>query len=296
MAEGGRAELSRRDVALAVVAALAFATSGPLGKVAASVPAIAIACARTGIAALILALVSPRQLARALASLSRRQRGGVVLAGALLGAHFALFLGGLASTSLAAAVALVSLEPLAVVLAAFVAFGIRPKRGELLGLLVATAGAVVVASGAGAGEHRLAGDLMVLAAVGLYGAYVAFARGLRDALPATPYAAAVYGTASLVLLPFAIPLLLSSGVPSPRAALSVLGLAFVPTLIGHTLVQRAARHAPPVLVALVSPGETVGALAIGAVALGAAPTPREAAGAALVIAGATLAVVKPRYS
>ena len=284
-------ELSRRrDVWLVVVASLAFATAGPLAKVAASVPAVVMACARTGIAALILALVAPAALVRSLRALAGRQRAAVALAGALLAAHFALFLGGLAATSLAAAVALVSLEPIAVVLAAFFAFGIRPTPRELLGLLVATLGAVVVASGAGAGEHRLAGDLMVLAAVVIYGAYVAAARGLRDALPPLPYAAATYGMASLVLLPVALVLGFEAGLPRAQPALAVLALALIPTLIGHTLVQRVARRAPPVLVALVSPGETVGSLAIGALALSTAPTPREGAGCALVLLGATLAV------
>ena len=272
------------------MAAFAFATSGPLGKVASDVPAVVMACARTGIAAAILALVAPRILARSLRALSGRQRGAVALAGVLLGAHFALFFGGLATTSFAAAVALVSLEPIAVVLAAFFAFGIRPTPRELLGLLVATAGAVVVASGAGVGEHRLVGDLMVLAAVAIYGAYVASARGLRHALPPTPYAAAVYAVSTLFLLPLAIYLGMRAGVPRASSSLAVVGLALVPTLIGHTLVQRVARHAPPVLVALVSPGETVGSLAIGALLLGAKPTLREGIGCALVLVGATIAI------
>lgn len=286
----------RGYIALVIVAAIAFATSGPLGKIAATIPAIAVASARTGLAAIVLALVAPKELIRSLSSLSARRRAGVLLAGALLGAHFALFLGGLAATSLAAAVALVSLEPLAVVLAAFLAFRLRPSRRELAGLLVATAGAVVVASGAGAGEHRLAGDVMVLGAVALFGAYVASARGLRDAMPATQYAAAVYGTSALVLLPLALFTRIgaSSGPPSARALFAVLGLALIPTLIGHTLVQRAARHAPPVLVALVCPGETVGALAIGALAMGTLPTVREAIGATIVVVGATLAITGGR--
>jgi drug/metabolite transporter (DMT)-like permease len=282
----------RQNVWLVVIASLAFATSGPLGKVAASVPAVAVAAARTGIAGIILALVAPRLFARSLAGLSSRQRLGVLFAGALLGAHFVLFLAGLAATSLASAVALISLEPLAVVLAAFFVFRLRPTRREMYGLLIATAGAVVVASSAGQGEHRFSGDALVLGAVVLYGAYVAAARGLRDALPATQYASAVYLTASIVLLPLAVPLV--HEVPGARASAAVLGLAFIPTLIGHTFVQRAARTAPPVLVALVSAGETVGAILIGALAMGAWPTPREGLGAFIVLAGATLAIVGRR--
>jgi drug/metabolite transporter (DMT)-like permease len=283
-----------RTVALIVVASVAFATSGPFGKIAATVPAIAVAAMRTGLAAMLLALVDLRGLVRALRGLNRRQRIGVFVAGTLLGGHLALFLAGLASTSLAAAVSLVSLEPLAVVLAAFIAFRLRPTRLELAGLLVATVGAFVVASGAGAGEHRLSGDLIVLVAVALFGAYVASARGLRDALPATPYAAAVYGTSAVVLLPVAIPLLLTSSAPTFEASAAILGLALIPTLIGHTIVQRAARDAPPALVALVCPGETLGAIAIGAVFMRTPPTLREGIGAAIVLAGATLAIVGQR--
>jgi drug/metabolite transporter (DMT)-like permease len=288
--------IHRNDVWLVVIASLAFATAGPLGKVAAEVPAVVTACARTGIAAVILALVAPRLLASSVRALRGRQRMAVVLAGALLAAHFALFLAGLAATSLAAAVALVSLEPLAVVLAAFFAFGIRPTRREMLGLLLATLGAVVVASGAGAGEHRLAGDVMVLLAVVIYGIYVAAARGLRDAMPPLPYASAVFGTASLVLLPFALVLGMRAGVPAPKPAAAVLAMALIPTLVGHTLVQRVARRAPPALVALASPGETVGSLLIGALVLGTVPTVREAVGCALVVAGASLAVTARRGS
>lgn len=288
----------RREVVLAALAALAFATSAPLGKLAAPVPSVVVACARTGLAAVVLALVAPAALLSALRALSSKQRPMVVLAGALLAAHFALFLGGLAATSLAAAVALVSLEPIAVVLAAFVAFGERPTRRELLGLMLATLGALVVASGAGAGEHRLVGDVMVVGCVVLYGAYVAAARGLKDAMPALPYAATVYGTASLVLLPFAIAIGRSAagggaggGVAGGAVGLTaVVAMALVPTLIGHTLLQRVARTAPPVLVALVSPGETVGSLAIGLIVLGAQPTAREGIGAAIVVAGAIVAV------
>jgi drug/metabolite transporter (DMT)-like permease len=282
-------------VLLIAVASLAFATSGPLGKISATFPAFAVAALRTGIAAVVLALVDRRGFVSALRGLSRRQRAGVVVAGALLGGHLAFFLAGLATTSLAAAVSLVSLEPLAVVLAAFVAFRLKPTRLELIGLLVATAGAIVVASAAGAGEHRLTGDLVVLLAVVLFGAYVASARGLRDALPATPYAAAVYGTSALVLLPLALPIAIVHGeLPSFRASSAILGLALIPTLIGHTIVQRAARDAPPALVALVCPGETLGAIAIGAFAMGTPPSPREGIGAAIVLAGATIAILGQR--
>jgi drug/metabolite transporter (DMT)-like permease len=282
-----------RAALLVVVAALAFSTSAPLAKTAVGISPIAIAGGRTLVAALALFAVAPRVSMRALGALSAKQRAGLVLAGALLAAHFAFFQLGLAWTSLPAAVALVSLEPLSVVLVAWIAFRIRPTAAEAAGVIVATAGALVVASGAGHGEHTLVGDAIVLAAVVLFGAYVAAARGLRDAMPPLPYAASVYALCTLILAPFASYLARGAS-PPPFTWVAIVLLGLVPTLVGHTLVQTAARDVSPAVVAMVSPGETVGALVLGASLMGAVPSPREGAGALLVIGGATLAIMGSR--
>lgn len=276
-------------VAAVVVAALAFATSAPLARVAVGLSPLAVAAGRTAVASIVIMIMMPRAVYGSLAKVRGKQRAALVFAGVLLAAHFAMFMGGLARTSLPAAVALVSLEPLSVVLVAWAAFGIRPTRRETAGVLVATAGALVVATGAGQGEHRLLGDAMVVGAVILFGGYVAVARGLRDAMPVMPYAAAVYAVATLALAPFAIA---AAWGDTPPAATwgAVVALGLVPTLIGHTLVQSAARHLPPAVVALVSPGETIGSLAIGAFLLAAWPTRVETMGALLVVLGATIAI------
>jgi drug/metabolite transporter (DMT)-like permease len=72
--------------------------------------------------------------------------------------------------------------------------------------------------------------------------------------------------------------------------LALILLGVIPTLVGHTLVQVAARTAPPTIVALTSPGETVGSLAIGAALLRKWPTPIEGIGTAIILAGAVVAI------
>jgi drug/metabolite transporter (DMT)-like permease len=279
----------RADILVVVLASLAFATSAPLAKLAVGLPPVIVASGRTAIAACLLVLAAPSRTLAIYRSLPLRAWLGLLGAGACLGAHFALFLGGLAQTSFAATVALISLEPLAVVVAAWLAFGLAPRRAEWLGIVLAMAGAFVVSRGAGQGEHRLSGDLMVVAAVALYGVYVAAARGLRDSMPATPYAAAVYGIASVVLVPFFWAE--KSGTVPPSAWVALVLLAVIPTLVGHTLVQVAARTLAPSVVALTSPGETVGSLLIGAALLHKWPTRVEGAGAALILLGAVTAIV-----
>ncbi|HEY2514576.1 MAG TPA: DMT family transporter [Polyangiaceae bacterium] len=281
------------DLFVVILAAVAFATSSPLAKSAVGIPPLLIAAGRCAVAAAAIAVARPRETVAAIGALGSKHRGAMIIAGLLLAGHFALFLWGLVSTSLPAAVALVSLEPLSVVLAAWIAFRIRPTRGEAAGVVIASVGALVVASGAGSGEHRVIGDVMVLGAVVLFGAYVAFARGLRESMPVLPYAAAVYGVSALALAPFALRGDLGVGAPT-WSWIAVVALGLVPTLVGHTLVQSAARRLSPAIVGLVSPGETVGSLVIGAIFLRAIPSGKEAAGTALVLAGATVAVLGGR--
>jgi drug/metabolite transporter (DMT)-like permease len=281
------------ELALLGLAALAFATASPIAKSIDGLSFATIAAGRCGVSAVALLVAAPLATWTALRGLGGKRRLALVGAGLLLAAHFALFLGGLLATSLPAAVALVSLEPLAVVVAAWIAFGVRPGRREQIGIAIATVGAVVVSRGAGQGEHRLIGDALVLGAVVIFGAYVAFARGLREAMPTVPYAASVYSVAAVALLPLAIAFD-AHGAHAPASAwLGVVALGLVPTLVGHTLLQRGARHLPPSLVALVSPGETVGSILIGA-AMSRTPTPVEWAGAGLVVLGASVAITGAR--
>jgi drug/metabolite transporter (DMT)-like permease len=286
---------SRTEAALFVVfASAAFATSAPIARAARPVHPLVLAFGRVALAAAILFAADPGGIIRSFRSLDSRRRLLIGCAGVLLAVHFALFLWGLHNTSLPAAVSLISLQPLSVVVCAWFIHGIRPTRLERAGVITATAGGAVVAHAAGMGEHRLAGDLMVIGAVGLYGVYLSFARLLRDALPARSYAALVYTAAALALGPAVAlsPDARNSAWPMPaHGAIAIVALALVPTVLGHTAVQAAARTLSPSIVALVSPGETIGALAIGAVVLGAVPAPAELAGAAVIVCGSVIAIL-----
>lgn len=298
LAAAGRSAKARDAALLVLVASLAFATSSPLARLARPAHPLFIAFGRVLLASALLWLTDPRGLARSFGALTIRERLLTAAAGGLLGAHFALFQWGLDQTSLAAAVSLVSLEPLGVVLSAWALFGIRPRPLERIGVLFATAGAVVVGRGAGQGEHRALGDALVLGSVVLYGLYVSIARGLRDALPAKHYAPLVYAFAAAGLL-LALPCVASSDAarvwPQTRASLGYIALlALIPTVVGHTLVQTGARFLSPSIVALVSPGETLGSIAIAAVLFGTAPSATEAAGGVVILAGAAVALLAQR--
>ncbi|MFI5297961.1 MAG: EamA family transporter, partial [Polyangiales bacterium] len=140
-----------RSIALVVVASVAFSLSGPLARWARPTPPLVVAFGRVALAGALLALVDVRGVVRAWHSTTARARGLVVLAGALLGAHFGLFIAGLDRTSLPAGISLIAIEPVSVVLAAWLFHRVRPSGREAIGVGVASAGGLVVASGAGAG-------------------------------------------------------------------------------------------------------------------------------------------------
>ncbi|MBK6693705.1 MAG: DMT family transporter [Myxococcales bacterium] len=276
------------DAALLVVAAMSIALASPLAKAVVGLGPLGVGAGRCAVGSALLFLLAPRLTLRSLATLTPKGASQLAVVGVLLAAHFACFLWGLSLTSLPAAVSLVSLEPLAVVLLSWFAFRMRPRGLEMVGLAVAVAGALVIAQGAGHGENRLIGDVLVVFAVVLYGAYVAAARGLQHLLPVVPYAAAVYGVAAISLVPFAIGE--AGGVPHPpaRTLLLVVLMGLLPTLVGHTLIQRLARRLSPSVVALVPVGETVGSIAIGVAFQGFVPTAAEWVGALAILGGAVV--------
>ncbi|HVY47447.1 MAG TPA: DMT family transporter [Minicystis sp.] len=289
----------RRSAAFFVlVGGAAFATSSPLARYARPADPLVVAFGRVALAAILLVLADAPALAGSVRRMTPRQRLLVFIGGALLAAHFACYQWGLDHTSLPAAASLVSLEPLSVVLVAWALFGIRPRRVEQIALAAATAGAVVVGSASGHGQHRLVGDVVVLVAVALFGLYLAVARALRGAVPTRSYVALVYTAAAIslaLMLPGAPGARPPAGFDLPIASWAAIALlALVPTVIGHTAVQAASRVLSPSLVALASPCETLGSIAIGAALLGEVPTGRELVGAGLILAGTTLALVTAR--
>ncbi|MFO0659138.1 MAG: DMT family transporter [Polyangiaceae bacterium] len=275
-----------------LIASLCFSTSGPLARMAAPASPLLIAAARTGIASLLLLGRAPLQSIAEVRRTSWPQRRVMLVAGLLLAGHFGFFLYGLATTSLAAAVTLVSLEPVAVVVAAALAFNERPSTQAKIGIALATLGAVIVAQGGGSGEHTLLGDLFVVIAVVLYGAYVMSARRLAGAISANAYAAVVFGTSAVSLAIVCGFAGVSLDIPA-RSWWLIVALGVIPTLGGHTLVQWAVRWAPASVVALVSPGETLGSLAIAAVLMSLPPSPVELMGAVVVRAGAVATLLAP---
>ena len=141
---------------------------------------LVIAFYRTAISA---AVVLPMALAvrrRELRNMSRRQVGIAALSGVILAGHFAVWIPSVELTTVAASVTLVACSPIFVAAGARVLFDERIDRVTLLGILIALAGAAIIAGGDFAVSVRaVAGDLLALAGAALAAGYFLAGRHLR---------------------------------------------------------------------------------------------------------------------
>lgn len=256
----------------------------------ADVGPFALGAYRMGFASLAMAalLAGGRGLPRALPG--RRNLMLIALTGLLFAGDLACYFLGLARTSVAHATFIVNLAPVLTVLGGWLLFRERPKPGTLAGLVLALAGAALLARGAtGTGVSTLAGNAFALAAAVFYAAYLLAVKQARVTVASDHLILGSSIVAVAALLPIAAateaPLLPGSW--QSLAALLALGL--VGHAAGQGLIARAlARLAVGLssVVLLVQP--TVAAVAAWLL-FGETLGPEELAGAGLILAGITLA-------
>ncbi len=216
-------------------------------------------------------------------------------AGVVLALHFWAWNASIHLTTIAASTTLVtSLQPGFVVVLSIIIVHETPRRRQLLGLGIATLGAIVITapdffSGAAtaATPQPLLGNLLSIAAAAAAAMYMVVGRRLRARLGAWSYVALVYSAALVTLLAIAA----VSGIhvsPQPSRDISIfLGLAIGPMLLGHTGMNWALEHLPAYVVNLTMLGEPVGATILAAVLPGIHEIPRWStlAGGAVILMG-----------
>jgi len=269
---------------LALTLAVACVSCGSILVRFADAPALAVALYRTLFATLLLAPFSVGQARTAWPGLTLRQGLTLLGAGAALALHFASWIASLSLTSVAASTLLVNTTPLFSMGLGFLLLGERPSSGVVLATGLALAGMVVnVAGDASTGIAPLQGDLLALAGAFTGSLYHIAGRKLRAALPLQAYVLGVWSSTALALLALA----LSLDVPlidlPPRAWLSFAGLALVPTLGGHGLINVALRQVPAPTVGLFLLGEPVGATLLAALFFQELPSFRIVVGGLIVL-------------
>lgn len=279
------------------VALLGISFAGPLVRLS-HADAVAIAAGRIGFSliAISIALVATGEW-RDWRVLTRTEWMLAVGAGVILALHFWSWNASIHFTTIAASTTLAtSLQPGCVALLSYLVVHERPDRRQIVGLAIATFGAVIITGpdlvhhgppAPGTAHDPLVGNLLAAGAGVAAAAYMTLGRRLRAKLGAWAYVGIVYGAAFVTLLAIGG----VSGIhiaPQPtRELLIFAALALGPMLLGHTGMNWALKHLPAYIVNLTALGEPVGATILGALLPGIHEIPRWTtfAGGAVVLVG-----------
>ncbi|HEY8487078.1 MAG TPA: DMT family transporter [Limnochordales bacterium] len=223
------------------------------------------------------------------------------VAGVSLAAHWTVWFASLGMTTVLHATVLVATQPLFVMAASRLLWGQRLQPGQLGALAVCglgvgglALGQVAATGGSGPATGSLAGDLLALAAAALASVYLLCGQHVRRWVAVAPYLSVVYSTGALAAASAAA----GMGLPLfgwPVRELAVgLGMAAVPTLLGHSAFHAVIARLGATTVATAVLGEPVGATLLAFLLLGEVPSGVALAGAACTLVGLYRFMVRGR--
>ena len=218
-------------------------------------PGTVIALYRLALASLLMLPAAWRGLRRSEA-VTARGLWLSVIAGVMLGWHFATWTTSLEYTSVAASVTLVTTNPLWIVLLLWLVRGRRPAGRTLSGVLTAVGGGVLIGldggAGPGGGDQAAFGNFLALAGAVCVSVNMLLGRAAQQSgLSLLAYSGISYLVATLSLLP--LPALLGQSYgPYPASVFFwIFMLALVSQLVGHTAINYSLRFLDATIVSTV---------------------------------------------
>ncbi|MCC6629239.1 MAG: DMT family transporter [Chloroflexi bacterium] len=286
--ERGRPINPRLGLLLAAGAVACIAAASVFVRWAAPVSSIEIAFWRLLIAAVfVITLARARRVPLRYAPADRLALAGVGLVTAL---HFLAYIAAVVYTTIAHALALTYTAPLFVAALAAWRLRERPRRSQVVGMVIVIAGVAVLTGFEPRMDAQMAlGDGLALLSAVTFGVYSVAGRLLQQRVALLAYTAAIYGSAALwLLIPAALVFDPSRYTLTNSLVLVALGL--VPLGLGHTLYNAALAHTPAATVNTVATQEvTLGVLLAWAL-LGETPGPTVILGLAMTVGGLLLVV------
>lgn len=252
-------------------------------------PSLAIASARLGIAALVLAPFAWWRAGAEIRGLKRRELLLCVLSGFLLAVHFWVWITSLEYTSIASSTALVATNPLWVALASAILLRERPGRAALTGIVLTLCGSALIfvadANRGVASAAPMFGNALALVGAMAASGYLLVGRALRARVSLTAYIWLAYATAALLLSAAAVVSGVSFLALPASAWMAMLALALGPQLLGHSIFNWALRRLSATFVAVAILGEPVGSALLAWLLFGENFTAPQFAGFALLLLG-----------
>jgi drug/metabolite transporter (DMT)-like permease len=281
---------------LVIAGVLCFAGSAILVRYASAAPGLAVAALRTSIAIVVLAPIGTGATLRAWEGLGRKDVWLIVLAGALLGVHFVMWISSIYYTSVASAAVLVSTGPIFMALFGFLFLGERLNRRTTIAIFVAVGGSIVLGLADSQshppidGNPMLGNALALLAAI-VWAFYLLIGRVVRRRVDWLPYVFPLYVVAGITTLLFAV----GSGTPLTGYPVYIYllcgAMALLPQILGHGSFNFAVKFYPAAFLGLVSLLEPIGAAALGMFLFDETPGPIALIGMVMILiaVGSTLA-------
>jgi drug/metabolite transporter (DMT)-like permease len=269
-----------------LLAVLAAAFSSIFTKLSTAPPLI-IAFYRLFFSVLMVApLALNRDGIKEIAGMKRREFLLAVVAGFFLSLHFTVWITSLGYTSIASSTVLVTMHPLFVIAGGVVFLKERLGKGGLAGAVMTLAGSVLVGFGDfRVGGEALLGDLLAFSGAFFVAVYILIGRSLRGNLSLFSYVFVVYGSSAVLLLIFNM-VSGTSLFPYPASDwLLFVGLAVIPTILGHTVFNWALKYVKAAVVSVSILGEPVGASVLAYFIFGQVPGIFQLAGGLVIIAG-----------
>lgn len=281
--------VSPRLIGLLALGVVSVAFSSILIRIA-EAPALSVAFYRNAAAAAVLLPIALARHGEELRTLTRREWATALLAGAMLAAHFALWIPSLSYTTVAASTVLVTTQPAWVALIGR-ALGERVRGRAVLGIGLALGGAVLVSGGDfGISARAAYGDLLALGGAVAAAGYFLAGRRLRRRISLTTYTGLAYSTTA-VILAGAVAV---SGAPfagfEPRVWGLFLLMALGPQIGGHTVFNYLLGHLEAGTVAVAVTGEPVMASLLALAFFGEMPSWAAAAGGGLILSGIAITI------
>ena len=226
------------------------------------------------------------------AGYTREHRRRTLVPAALLATHLISWGYGSRMTPVASASLIANLVPIALPFFLHYLVAERINRTEIIGTVLAIGGVVALtAPGLLTGGAGFWGNVICFGSMIAAAGYVALGRRNRDFPSLWLYVVPVYLQAGLISLVAALPWLGTFEAASTREWMLMLGLACIPTILGHTMINYGVRHLRGQVVSLCNVTQFVFAGVMGFLLFREQPAPLFYAASAIVMAGIALVVL-----
>jgi drug/metabolite transporter (DMT)-like permease len=252
--------------------------------------AVVLAALRLLLAAAILAPLYWSERRKHRATYTREHRGRTWVPAALLATHLILWGFGSRLTPVASASLIANLAPIALPFFLHYLVGERLNRTELTGTALALGGVIALTAPGLSGGGGFWGNILCFASMIAAAGYVALGRRNRDFPSLWLYVVPVYLQAGLISLVLSLPWIGTFAWGSGREWGLMLGLACLPTILGHTMINYGVRHLRGQVVSLCNVTQFVFATVLAFFIFAEHPSPLFYAASALVVAGIALVV------